>query len=64
LKKLKESVKRRYLQSFRIAVFDGHPSQGSASNGTFWLAPLKKKWYHKKINNLIIILAGRDQEVR
>ena len=31
VKKLRESVERRYLQSFRIAVFDRHRSQGSAS---------------------------------
>ena len=31
VKKLGESVERRYLQSFRIAAFDMHKSQGSAS---------------------------------
>ena len=31
VKKLGESVERRYLQSFRIAAFDRHRSQGSAS---------------------------------
>jgi hypothetical protein len=31
VKKLGESVKRRYLQSFRIAAFDGHRSQDSVS---------------------------------
>ncbi len=31
VKKLGRSVKRRYLQSFRIAVLDGYRSQGSAS---------------------------------
>ena len=31
VKKLEESVERRYLQSFRIAAFDRHRSQGSAS---------------------------------
>ena len=31
VKKLRESVERRYLQSFRIAAFDRHRSQGSVS---------------------------------
>ena len=31
VKKLGESVEQRYLQSFRIAGFDRHRSQGSAS---------------------------------
>ena len=31
VKKLGESVEQRYLQSFRIAAFDRHRSQGSAS---------------------------------
>jgi hypothetical protein len=31
VKKLGESVERRYLQGFRIAAFDRHRSQGSAS---------------------------------
>ena len=31
VKKLGESVERRYLQSFRIAAFDRYRSQGSAS---------------------------------
>ena len=31
VKKLGESVEQRYLQSFRIAPFDRHRSQGSAS---------------------------------
>jgi hypothetical protein len=33
VKKLGRSVKRRYLQSFRIAVFHGHRAQGSANEG-------------------------------
>ena len=33
VKKLRRSGKRRYLQRFRIAVFDGHRLQGSASEG-------------------------------
>jgi hypothetical protein len=31
VKKLGESVEQRYLQSFRIAAFDRHRLQGSAS---------------------------------
>jgi hypothetical protein len=33
VKELGRPVKRRYLQSFRIAVFDRHRSQGSAIEG-------------------------------